>query len=399
MSLNYQQLQSQVRSLGKRAVVREKELNEKRSQARDYLQDHAQHYDRLRSKVERAADIDPTLRCARPANEALTARVPAPPLPQRLRILAADGSQINPDPHAAVQYYLINIGGIWLDLHRDHPPQTMIETRLRFEDDVYTPFGMVSRGQVALQRDVAERAYLSTWAEEMEGDFDYPLITLTDGPLELWESHEQRGSRSAAFRKQIKRYQESLRDLRRLGSIPAGYVDRPRADYVVRLLEIAALPEDEMGDLANHRPLLGVSDLDLYGKILEPGERSAVFGIQAYSSTDYSGDFALHFFYLNVGSPGSPWLARVEVPAWVVEEKAKLGDLHAVLLQQCRVLGDIGYPYLLHRAHEIALVRREEQALLTEMILRERRKRGLQVSQVSHKKYYKEQPGRKRYRR
>ncbi len=401
MSLNYEQLGPQVKELGQRAVARENRLNELRGQAKGLLQELAEETAHLQGKVERAANQNPALRCASPRQEPLTARFAAPDAPEKARILAVDGSQIHPDPHAPAQYYLVNVGGLWSDIHRDQPPQTFIETNLRFEEDVYTPYGLVSRGQVALERDVAEREAIATKAASL---VEVPenavlLITLTDGPLELWESHDRGGIRSLAFRGGLKRYQGALHELCRLGAITAGYVDKPRADYVVRLLEIATLPDNELGNVDQHRPFQGVSDVDVYANLLRPGERSAVFGIQAYSSSDYTGEIALHFFYLNVGRAGHPWLARVEIPAWVAEEEKDLDSLHAALLHQCRMMGGVGYPYLLHRAHEIAVVQREEQELLTEMILRERRRRGVSVGQTSHKQYYKDQSGRKRYRR
>lgn len=400
MSLNYEQLQPQVKNLGERAVVRENRLQNLRMRAKELLDAHGGDIDRLQRKVDRAAGEEPTLRCARPGNHVLSASFSPSPLPEKVRILAADGSQINPDPHAAIQYYLINIGGIWLALDRDHAPRTFIETHLRFEEDVYTAHGLISRGQVALQRDVAEREFLSVWARSIyEEEGQFPLVTLTDGPLELWESRDHRGHRSSAFREGLKRYQEALRELHHMGTVTAGYVDKPRANYVVKLLEVAALPEDELDRIGQYRPFQGVNDIDLFKGILDPGERSGVFGIQAYSSSDYQGEIALHFFYLNVGAGGRPWLARVEVPAWVAEDEERLDLLHGVLLQQCHITGRIGYPYLLHRAHEVAVVKREEHELLTEMILRERRNRGVSVGQISHKQYLKDQTETKRYRR
>lgn len=401
MSLNYEQLGPQVKELGQRAVARENRLRELRRQARSLLKELAEETAHLQRKVERAAHQDPALRCASPRQEPLTACFAAPDTPDKARILAIDGSQIHPDPHAPAQYYLVNVGGLWSDIHRDQPPQTFIDTTLRFEEEIYTPHGLVSRGHVALERDVAEREAIATKAAALidEVGTEVPLITLTDGPLELWESHDRGGGRSQAFREGLKRYQEALHELCRLGAITAGYVDKPRADYIVRLLEIATLPENELGNVDQHRPFRGVSDVDVYANLLQPGERSAVFGIQAYSSSDYTAEIALHFFYLNVGRPGHPWLARVEIPAWVAEEEKDLGCLHAVLLHQCRMMGGVGYPYMLHRAHEIAVVQREEQELLTEMILRERRRRGVTVGQRSHKQYYKDQTSRKRYRR
>jgi len=400
LSLNYEQLQSQVSDLGRRAVIRDRRLRELRTRVRDLFGHYAQEADHLRKKVDRAAQAAPTLRCARPHGNDLTSAYQAPSLPDQVTVLAADGSQIHPDPHDAVQYYVVNIGGIWLALDQTGPPHTLVETRLSYEDEVYTPHGLVSRGQVGLERDVAERTYLSDWARSIfDGSGNGPLVTLTDGPLELWGSHEIRGERSSSYRDGLKRYLDALGDLQHMGTITAGYVDKPRANYVVKLMEVATIPDDELDQVTQHQPFQGINDTDLFRGVLDPGERSAIFGIQSHASKDYPNEMALHFFYLNVGSAEKPWLTRVEVPAWIAVDQDQLDILHGVLLHQCHMMGGVGYPYLLHRAHEVALVQREEQEMLTKMIMRERRKRGLSTGQISHKKYYKDRAGRKRYRR
>ena len=108
-------------------------------------------------------------------------------------------------------------------------------------------------------------------------------------------------------------------------------------------------------------PLRGVIDRQLFRDLLGPGERSAVFAIQSRSGQHYLGDLALHFFYLNVGRPGKPWLARVEIPAWVAKDNEQLDNLQAVLMQQCQILGSRPFPYLIHRAHEVAVVSLDEK--------------------------------------
>ena len=117
--------------------------------------------------------------------------------------------------------------------------------------------------------------------------------------------------------------------------------------------------------LRDFHPLRGVSDRWLYGErdnpLLPPGHRSAVFGLQSGSEKKYKGALSLHFFYLNVGTEGHPWPVRVEIPKWVAEDQKKLDLLHCVLIEQCKMMGSRPYPYLLHRAHETALVRYEEK--------------------------------------
>ena len=91
----------------------------------------------------------------------------------------------------------------------------------------------------------------------------------------------------------------------------------------------------------------------------------------------YKDELAIHFFYLNVGSTEKPHLARIEVPAWVVENRQLLDVLQAVFVSQCHILGTRPYPYLLHRAHETAVVSLQERDQVTQMIALELRRRGV----------------------
>ena len=105
----------------------------------------------------------------------------------------------------------------------------------------------------------------------------------------------------------------------------------------------------------------------------------------------------LHFFYLNVGKIQHPYLARVEIPAWVAGSEAMLSQLHATLVSQCRIMGSRPYPYLLHRAHEAAVVSQEEKEQITQMIVLELRRRGASVGERSQKQSAKELAGRGSY--
>jgi hypothetical protein len=396
MSLDFQQVQEQVRELGKNAPERAQHLLELRQQADDLLEHHARDLARLRDKVEQARAHDPALRCALPLEapfaEPLDAHCPLPPLPEQATLIAADGSQINPDRHAAVNYCLINTGAIRMRHGSPEPPRTFTQCRLLYDEQLYTATGTLTEEMVALMRDLNERRYLVTLAEQAIP----PVITFTDGPMELWGAKDDTGE--TGFRKHMEDYRTALYKLRDLNVATAGYVDKPGADLVVRLLEIAKTPEDRLQDIRKQRPLRGVTDSDLYRNRLTVGERSAIFAIQSRSLDDYPGDLALRFFYLNVGRPDDPWLARVEVPAWVASDADKLNHLHAVLINQCRIMGGRPYPYLLHRAHETAVVSLDEKEQLTRMILVELQKYQVDAGRESHKQALKLTTKRRRSR-
>ena len=142
-----------------------------------------------------------------------------------------------------------------------------------------------------------------------------------------------------------------------MSSLPGTWTNPPPIWSCVCLELVKAQREKEPpANFRDYHPLRGVSDRWLYGEktnpLLGPGERSAVFAIQSKSEKYYKGVLGLHFFYLNVGTEGHPWPVRVEIPKWVADDPEKLNLLHAVLVDQCRMMGSKPYPYLLHRAHE-----------------------------------------------
>ncbi len=386
--LDFRQVRTQVHELGQNAPLRAEKLRALRQRANALLDEYADAGEALRRKVRAAAHQLPGLRCARPENEALTRCVPAPEIPAGdIPVIAADGSQINPNRHAPVAYYLLNVGAICLLPGAKAAPREWVRSRLFYGDAMYVGGGLISEGAVALQRDLAERRAL---LELVESAARRGIITLTDGPLELWGAKGRDESSAGAFRQALEDYLEALRGLHALGAAAAGYVDKPRADLVVRLLEIALTPESDLRTALKERLFLGVTDWSLFAHRLKPGERSAIFGLQSQSEQAYRDALGLHFFYLNVGRAGKPWLARVEIPRWVAEDAALLERLHAVLVHQARLLGERAYPYLLHRAHEVAVVRREEQEQLTNMIVLELIRRGVEVEGASHKQVLKD---------
>jgi len=386
MSLDFLQVSQQVKKLGEKAIQHQLDLKIKLTESCELLDQQAQDVDNLQLKVQEVTrTYDPTLRCAMPVSEALNARFPLPALIEGITLIAADGSQIFADRHAEVEYCLVNTGAIWMRYGSAEAPVTSIHSNLIYAEQLE---GM-SDDRLSLQRDMAERVRLLELAIEAQT----PVITLTDGPLELWTTTLEEGSVVGEFKKSLEIYLSMLRKLCELNAITAGYVDKPGADLVVRLLEVARATEEDIPKMKTYRPFRGVTDIALFKDILQPGERSAIFGIQSRSARHYQGELGLHFFYLNVGRLEHPYLARVEIPRWVVEQPSMLDNLHAVLVSQCGMIGARRYPYLLHRAHETAVVSMEDKEQVTQMIAQELRRRGLEGAGQSAKQYNKDVSG------
>jgi hypothetical protein len=356
------------------------------AQTRQLLEQHSQDIENLQQKVQQVVrNYEPALRCAIPLRESMNAHLPLTTLPEQLTLIAADGSQIYADRHAELEYCLVNTGAIWMRYGSDDAPKTSIQSHLIFGEELE---GM-SDDRLSLQRDMAERIRLLELASQAQP----PVITLTDGPLEIWTSTLEEGRVAGEFKKSLDLYLDVLHQLCAMNVTVAGYVDKPGADLVVRLLEVAQVKDEDLTQVRTFRPFKGVTDSILFRDILQPGERSAVFGIQSRSSRPYRAEISLHFFYLNVGRKDHPYLARVEIPRWVVDQPAMLDNLHAVLISQCGMIGARRYPYLLHRAHETAVVSMEDKDQLTQMIVHELHKQGLDVAGQSAKQYNKDVSG------
>ena len=393
MPINFQEIYTRIQEIGKGARERQKTLDARRAKARDLLITYASELDLLRSKVNSARAVDANIRCACPLQESLTSSHPAPAATSGIVLIAADGSQITPDRHAALQFGLINIGAISMKLNSGETPEIFTESELFYGDDLLPNDVPLSDDMLALKRDLAERIKL----DDLSRSFPGRVITLTDGPIELWGA---KGEDARAYADFIQKYLTILSRLQSRGVITAGYVDKPAADLVVRLLEITTADQEQIQNLREFHPLRGVSDRWLFGEpghpLLPPGHRSAVFKLQSSSDKNYKGLLELHFFYLNVGTQGHPWSVRVEIPRWVADDDASLNSLHSVLVDQCRVMGSKPYPYLLHRAHETALVQMEEKQQIEQLLALELRRNNGDLDDGSYKQSAKDLPGRTR---
>ncbi len=383
MPVNYLEVQRQVKDFGEKAVHRHLQMEDLRQKMHSRLEYFAEQQDCLREKVGRAVNFNPGLRCALPTQEALDAHFPVPPLSKDVTVLAADGSQITPSRHDQIEFCLINVGVIRLCTGSGQSPTTYTQTRLLGFDELYTPEGLITEGKIALMRDLSERQALVEFAEgESEG-----AITVTDGPLELYFERKE----TEEYKKMLNKYLDVLARLARSGAATAGYVDKPEGALVGRLLEVADLPENDLQQAGKRRPYSGIYDETLFKAILtRPGDRSAIFAIQSHSTQKFKDALSLHFFYVNVGRLDHPYLARVEVPAWVAQNTGLLNDLHAALVSQSLILGHQPYPYALHRAHEVAVVTLAEKEQIEQMIVSEFNRRGINPGEKSSKQFAKD---------
>ncbi|HUH95726.1 MAG TPA: DNA double-strand break repair nuclease NurA [Anaerolineales bacterium] len=382
MPVDYQQIHQKIRSIGNEVRDRQNFIEKQRGLGWNLLQENAANLDRLRDKVERVVGgFDPNLRCALPGKSGLNNGFVSAAKIDRATLIAVDGSQIVPDRHEAVIYGLVNVGAVIMRVNSGEAPEVSAESELLFSDEeIRNRDGSVKdEGAIALIRDGRERTKLL----ELASKFPAPVLTLTDGPVELWGAKDPANAES--YQKFLQKYLQDLRKLNAIGVTLAGYVDKPAADLVIRLLEIWVASDEDLKKVREYHPLLGATDRWMFGKLLGPEERSSVFGLQSSSRASYRDSLAVHFFYLNVGSAGHPSVARVEIPQWVAEDDEKLNLLHTILIQQSKLLGARPYPYILHRAHETARVSRDEKEQINMMLAIELREQGGEMDEPSNK--------------
>ena len=355
--------------------------------AREQLLVLAQVTEELREKLAIARQVDESWRGADPLGERLDERCQTPQQSQPATLVASDGSQIYPDAHAIALYYLTNIGTIVLRQGSGQAPTTVTDPLLKMaEEDPSEEVDQdrVDVDEVNLRRDLREMEALAALArrerEALGGDMDRLVVALADGPLLPWMPQRLTDVDQT---QRVKQFTASLDDMQASYAVPLGYVDRPRSANVLRLLHLAGLPVDAISKerLRKDNPYAGLSDAALF-QDLQPGGRTGLFATTAEINENFKlQGHRICFCYLNVAAqPGekNACLVRIEMPQWIAQEPSRLEASLAAVWSDCRLLD---YPYLLTRAHELALVSRQERDALEQMVRTEMMRRGLRVEE------------------
>ena len=251
MPINFQQIRSAIFKFGQEAPAQAKLREENLEKALSLLDQYSQESEKLLDRIQLALFANPELRCALPTTENLNTPISVNFTDEPLILLAADGSQIIPDQHLAVQFGVINVG-----LMRMQPgttPTESIESDLLFAQDIFSEQGfLIGEELIALRRDHKERSHLLQAALEEQ----QTVLTLTDGPLELFRE----GRETAEYKNLLGDYLNILTEMAQHAVLTAGYVDKPRSDLLIRTLELTLLPDDQLSEAGRIRQLPGITD-------------------------------------------------------------------------------------------------------------------------------------------
>ena len=293
----------------------------------------------------------------------------SPPAPGDFRVAAVDGSHVDVDRHMPARCFLINIGVSVLtygaspgaDL-RNEPTLYASDDELAIRDPATYREQPIEGAVLAARRTVEEVRALARTVADLPATT--PTLAVMDGSLAM-VGLSGAGNQDFVLRELVDegygREMDRLAWLSRNRPLGlAGYVSLPGSAEVVRALRLMACSYDglEAGYRCGIRGpgrepcdgcVGGLLDRDVFARLLEPGQRSALFstsfsGVDRYYAADVS------FFYVNVGRE----IARVEVPSWVAGDEARLSLAHGLIIDQCD--RGRGYPVALMEAHEQAVV-------------------------------------------
>lgn len=385
MALYIENLVNQVRELAQTAA--ERAAAGHMEEARGLL--HALTREELNAKLAEVVDVrgkrTPWL-VARPAEEPPGATYPPPDAPTSYTVLAADGSHIAPDRHSPVHYIVLNTGLARLSYGR--APAAHLTNRSHFwfrDDELHLTLGNGARYPIegtllGIQMALAELEYLAEGARQA----DPPAVALRDGALIFWPLQNEDKALQEELMRRVRR---ALRAFHDAGIPVASYISYPGYRELVNSLRVFLCGHctraSECGSCTVCAPedavlckwLEPVRDQWLVGGLLEPGQRSAIFESTSALQDRYRDpdgvDHRVQFFYVHTGSE----IARVEAPAWVMQDPAYRDLVHAVVVDQCR-RGE-GYPPALQEAHEQAVISTGDRQLVQQMLERELARLGI----------------------
>lgn len=398
--LELRKLIDEVETMSREMAGRQQELGARAAEARQKLAEFAAVDDALLDKIDRAAKEDLSWRGASPVGPRLDERHRPETPPVDASLIGVDGSQIYPDRHGLAIYYLINTGAITLRQGSGEAPTTSTRPAVFYrEEEIYDDGReLVDNRAVNAARETAEMQEMVRQAREERafwgGDLDRLVVALSDGPLLIWLGEKET---DAEVRQRIRDYIADLSALQATGAAPIGYVDRSHLASVLRMLDVAQLELREIKKerLRNHR-YQGLTDRQLFD-FLAPNERSAIFSSTAKVNRDdlNAAGQEIHFFYLNVArqpGPEDARIVRIDAPNWLTARPEWLDQVQQAIYRDCE---GTDYPYVLARAHELALVTFGERQDFEHMLSIAMMRNGM-LPESSQKAFLKQKLGKKK---
>lgn len=328
-----------------------------------------------------ATPIEPLERC-----------IEIQPAPYSHSVFATDGSQISPSHHEIAYCYLINIGQIMIHYGQSlHPLLDSLPEVFYKTEDLYISrqWGIRLEEWMGYRRTVSEAEMLAemacNWVLPPGEHHDVPNLALVDGSLIYWFLD---GLPVEARDKILPPILASCERLRATNIPMLGYVSASRSTEGLNFLRLHTCEHEHpncvvhCGDLVDNYPCQKVDSLrdsTFWANRLQPGQRSPLYRSNLRILDLYEDAQRVHFCYVNVGTE----VARIEAPAWVVEDRDLFEQSLSIVLAQ--VQKGYGYPVALAEAHNQAVVRGSDRARFFGLLEQQLIKAGLRNVGTSYK--------------
>ncbi|BAZ46874.1 hypothetical protein NIES4102_39160 [Chondrocystis sp. NIES-4102] len=314
------------------------------------------------------------------------------PAPYSHSVFATDGSQIAPSHHEIAYCYLINIGQIMLHYGQSlHPLLDSVPEVYYKTEDLYISkqWGIRLEEWMGYLRTVSEAETLAemacNWVLPPGEHHDIPNLALIDGSLIYWFLD---GLPTEARDKILSPILAANERLRKTNIPMIGYVSASRSTEGLNFFRLQSCIHNHpncvvhCGDMADKYPCQkfeALRDATFWASQLQPGQRSPLYRSNLRILDHYQDLQKIYFCYLNVGTE----IARLEIPAWVVEDKDLLDQSLSIVMAQ--VQKGYGYPVALAEAHNQAVVRGSDRARFFALLEQQLIKAGLRNVGTSYK--------------
>ena len=381
MALEFERITEKIRAMGEVAEERRENTGVQIGELLTILYNHASNWAYIDRCLQRALEVvdKQKFRAARPLfeTEPMDQGI-APPAktPAQATLIAIDGSQALPSRHAPHLYYVINTGTIVYHHGSGRTPEEKTQPELFYlGDGVMESAEDFVAGSVSIQRDMAEiNGLVEAVAEQRYASA--PIIAMLDQRLQYFPIGVNQREKADDY---MGRWLYGMERIKRQNAWLVGYIERPLTASVASLLTVLGWgdgdfsPQDSV--ILNERPEM--QDVEIFAALLELGERSCVFEV-VNESTNYQPfqDHNQHICFFYYRPPGLGDVTRVDVPKWAAQQPEVIATIHALLHDQCLLLG--GYPYVLSRADEAAVVQGSDREYLEHLIDLEMRRRGIE---------------------
>ncbi len=329
--------------------------------------------------------------CATPT-ETLDTCIDLNPPPLSHSIFATDGSQIAPSHHEIAYCYLINVGRVMLHYGQSlHPLLDSLPEVFYKPEDLYASrkWGIRTEEWMGYRRTVSEAQTLAEmacrWVKPPGAHYNTPNLAMVDGSLIYWFLENLPQPARDCLLPPILEAWEQLRQTK----IPLmGYLSASRSTEALSFLRLPACTYETPNCSVNcasksETPpchvMESLRDATFWANLLQPGQRSCLWRSSARILELYPEPLRIYFCYVHVGTE----IARVEIPAWVAQDKELFERSLSIMLGQ--VSKGYGYPVALAESHNQAVIRGGDRTRFFALLEAQMIRAGLRNVGISYK--------------